>query len=166
MALTFFTPSDKDLQQEIGHHLSETTQPDGESSGEDAFRPFLSFDRGQVEALKYRAEDVMRSLKSKTIEAARKKDIRREMLKSAELQSYFEAHPAEKQLLEKMESENLKRKFSHVNKLPAYIAAPEEKGNDGRGVTQQSRKVPKVDPLSRKIPARRPGQRRKKTRHM
>lgn len=147
MALSFFTPEDLPLHQEITQHLEEID----DSAGLCLF-PHLG--PQQVSALKYRASDVMRSIRRRSIDAARRRDIKTEMLKSKDLEIYFTLHPTEKSLLESIESQHPKQKFQGIDVLPSYIAFPETTASVGE-MKKRRKTVSKIDPLTVKRSSRR-----------
>lgn len=61
-----------------------------------ALRPFSRLPRSSLEALRYRAEDVGRTITRGAIKEARARELQRELLNSDKLTEYFEEHEAER----------------------------------------------------------------------
>lgn len=61
-----------------------------------ALRPFSRLSRPSLEALRYRAEDVARTITRGAVREARARELQRELLNSEKLADYFEEHEAER----------------------------------------------------------------------
>jgi ATP-dependent RNA helicase DDX56/DBP9 len=61
-----------------------------------ALRPFTRLSRASLEALRYRAEDVGRTITKGAVREARARELQRELLNSEKLSEYFEEHEAER----------------------------------------------------------------------
>jgi hypothetical protein len=59
-------------------------------------RPFHRLTKASLDALRYRGEDIARSITKHVISEARTKELRLELLNSERLKEYFEEHAAEK----------------------------------------------------------------------
>ena len=59
-------------------------------------RPFLRLSSASLEALRYRGEDVARTITKGTVREARARELQRELLNSDKLTEYFEEHEAER----------------------------------------------------------------------
>ena len=69
----------------------------GGEAGE-GLAPFEGLERANVEALRYRGEDVARSLTRTVVKEARAKELRAELMNSARLAAHFEAGCLPRQL--------------------------------------------------------------------
>ncbi|KAK9849492.1 hypothetical protein WJX84_000973 [Apatococcus fuscideae] len=114
-ALTLFTPEDRKLQTELEASLAGQAaphaaasngdenavdpqntigaMPSGGLASQEGLGPFSTLKPAALDALRYRAEDVARSLTKTVIQEARAKELRAELLNSKRLEAHFEAHP-------------------------------------------------------------------------
>ena len=74
-----------------------------------------------IEGFRYRVEDVLRGITTPEIDAARKEEIRTEILNSEKLKSYFEDHPHELELLEHDKPLLRKQIPTHLRSVPDYL---------------------------------------------
>ncbi|KXZ52784.1 hypothetical protein GPECTOR_8g172 [Gonium pectorale] len=123
---------------------NEDDEEDGEGGGRRrgaaaALRPYGRLSRAQVEALRYRGEDVARGITKSVVREARAKELKNELLNSERLKEYFEDHAAEKALLRHDKPLAAAPAAPHLRHLPAYLKDPtliaerSETGNKGRG---------------------------------
>uniref|UniRef100_A0A383WG42 RNA helicase n=1 Tax=Tetradesmus obliquus TaxID=3088 RepID=A0A383WG42_TETOB len=90
-----------------------------------ALRPFSRLSRPSLEALRYRAEDVARTITRGAVREARARELQRELLNSEKLADYFEEHEAERALLK--HDKPMHRKAGnapHLKHVPAYLKDP------------------------------------------
>jgi ATP-dependent RNA helicase DDX56/DBP9 len=59
-------------------------------------RPFKRLSKPSLEALRYRAEDVSRTITKGAVREARARELQRELLNSEKLEDYFQEHEAER----------------------------------------------------------------------
>lgn len=59
-------------------------------------RPFVRLTKEAMEALRYRAEDVGRTITRSAVREARARELQRELLNNEKLQEYFQEHEAER----------------------------------------------------------------------
>lgn len=59
-------------------------------------RPFTRLTKDSMEALRYRADDVGRTITKAAVREARARELQRELLNSEKLQDYFQEHEAER----------------------------------------------------------------------
>ncbi|GAX72585.1 hypothetical protein CEUSTIGMA_g41.t1 [Chlamydomonas eustigma] len=78
----------------------------------------------QIEALRYRGEDIARSITRKAIKEARAKELKMELLNSEKLKEYFEEHAAEKTLLRHDKPLHKTVQAAHLKHVPAYLKDP------------------------------------------
>jgi ATP-dependent RNA helicase DDX56/DBP9 len=79
MALSFVTPDDAEMLEQVAAHL--------QSESKDV-TPF-SFKRSMVEGFRYRVEDTLRSVTRASIKEARVKELKAEILNSQQLKEHF-----------------------------------------------------------------------------
>ena len=139
VAITFFTPKDQPFRDElykalVGKQGTISVQEEEEEEEEDGIeedarkgsnsgplRTFGRLPRNQVEALRYRGEDIARSITKKVIREARAKELKLELLNSDALKDYFEEHAAEKQLLRHDKPLHKIVQAPHLKHVPAYL---------------------------------------------
>lgn len=101
----------------------------------------------RAEALRYRAEDVSRSITKNVIREARAKDLRNELLNSKRLASFFEQRPKELDLLRHdrplVASAAAGAAASHLKHLPSYLL-----NGESTSISQQKGKFKKSTGLS------------------
>ncbi|KAK9802873.1 hypothetical protein WJX72_007990 [[Myrmecia] bisecta] len=173
VAVSLFTPEDTALLQDLEPALSAAAadQPEADAAtvaadGQEAaaaskhgLRLFARLTRASVEGLRYRAEDVARSLTKAVIKDARAKELRLELLNSQRLQAHFEDHPGDLALLKHDKPLAKAQNAPHLKHIPAYLkdsaaASAGEKsfsGNVGKGVlpAKKRRKMERgLDPLT------------------
>lgn len=87
------------------------------------FKPY-QFKMEELEAFKYRSRDALRAVTSIAIREARIKEIKREMLTSQTLKSYFEEHPKDHKILKHDKALHTVKHKSHLKDVPEYIVPP------------------------------------------
>ncbi|KDD72208.1 hypothetical protein H632_c3697p0, partial [Helicosporidium sp. ATCC 50920] len=142
MALTLVGPGDADFEVALERCLA-LAQPAGAEAGREAdakvaalakpsnfgvlgLQRFEALPQKSIKALRYRAEDVFRSLTRNVVREARVQELKQEMLNSERLASFFEEHPQDLQLL-KHDRPLVSTKASaasakHVKHVPTYMA--------------------------------------------
>ncbi|GIL98673.1 hypothetical protein Vretimale_4052 [Volvox reticuliferus] len=90
----------------------------------EAFRRFGRLSKAQVEALRYRGEDVARGITKSVVREARAKELKNELLNSERLKEYFEDHAAEKAMLRHDKPLASAPAASHLKHMPAYLKDP------------------------------------------
>jgi ATP-dependent RNA helicase DDX56/DBP9 len=85
-------------------------------------KPFERLPKEATEALRYRAEDTLRSISKSAVKDARLRELRVELLNSERLASHFEENPDDLNLL-RHDSSISKRDDAnkHLSHLPAYL---------------------------------------------
>lgn len=144
VAITLFTPNDRLFREELYKALvgketitspdanhdneEEDDEDDGGEGGEGhrgsrggPLRTFGRLPQNQVEALRYRGEDIAKSITRKVIREARAKELKLELLNSETLKGYFEEHAAEKQLLRHDKPLHKIVQAPHLKHVPAYL---------------------------------------------
>ena len=72
--------------------MENTSTADDAACG---LQPFHHLTKASVEALRYRGEDIARSITKAVVKEARAKELRLELLNSKRLKAFFEEHPGE-----------------------------------------------------------------------
>ncbi len=72
--------------------VKDTSAADDAACG---LQPFPHLTKASVEALRYRGEDIARSITKAVVKEARAKELRLELLNSKRLKAFFEEHPGE-----------------------------------------------------------------------
>jgi len=172
LALTLCAPSDAPFAAALERGLASSTatavagaaaEPPSAEGGEApaVLQPFERITRAAVEGLRYRAEDVARSITKSVIREARAKDLKAELLNSKRLAAFFEGRPADLQLLKHdrplAASAAAGAAAPHLKSLPAYLRDPTLQGKSfiggGSAVprrnsgVRQRRKAEGVDPV-------------------
>jgi len=172
-AVSLFAPSESDFATEIETALAmennKNTKPsDGAGSGiggansnngididdpsTKVIRPYERITPVAVEGLRYRAEDVARSITKNVIKEARAKDLKAELLNNKRLAAFFEERPADLQLLRHdrpiAASDAAGAAAPHLKHLPAYLRDPTLQGKSFVGVNSADRS--KVMPMRKK----------------
>ncbi|KAK9906356.1 hypothetical protein WJX75_000482 [Coccomyxa subellipsoidea] len=150
-AITIFTPADSafrtELEQQLGGQPASTSASNGaEADQQGGLRQFERLTKASVEGLRYRAEDIARSLTKSSIKEARAKELRLELLNSRRLQAHFEEHPADLALLKHDKPLAKAAAPSHLKHIPAYLRDPaaasgrSASGNAGPGMLPLKKK--------------------------
>ncbi|XP_077238452.1 P-loop containing nucleoside triphosphate hydrolases superfamily protein [Tasmannia lanceolata] len=97
--------------------------------------PFPLLAKGAVESLRYRAEDVAKSVTKVAIRESRAQDLRNEILNSEKLKAHFEDNPRDLDLLKHDKVLSKKPPPSHLRVVPDYLLDP---------TTQEASKIVKL----------------------
>nr|XP_028597088.1 probable ATP-dependent RNA helicase DDX56 [Podarcis muralis] len=116
-ALTFVLPSEKAVLAEIEAALT------GGGSDDTPLRPYL-FRMEEIEGLRYRCRDAMRSVTKQAIKEARLREIKEELLNSEKLKTYFEDNPRDLDLLRHDKPLHPAIVKPHLRNVPAYLVPP------------------------------------------
>mmetsp|Transcript_21210 Transcript_21210/g.63839 ORF Transcript_21210/g.63839 Transcript_21210/m.63839 type:complete len:639 (-) Transcript_21210:2475-4391(-) len=138
-AVSLLSPMDAALTAQLAAALSDarpavqgatTTADDSPADGGDggglqpALQPFTRLTPAAIEALRYRGEDIARSLTKAVVKEARAKELRLELLNSERLSAHFEAHPGDLALLRHDKQLARATPPAHLRRLPAYLRDP------------------------------------------
>ncbi|XP_061448423.1 probable ATP-dependent RNA helicase DDX56 [Rhineura floridana] len=115
-ALTFVLPSESALLTVIEAALVG-------DSNETPLRPYL-FRMEEIEGLRYRCQDAMRSVTKQAIKEARLREIKEELLNSEKLKTYFEDNPRELNLLHHDKPLHPAIVKPHLRNVPEYLVPP------------------------------------------
>lgn len=103
------------------------------------FQPF-QFKMEELEAFKYRSRDALRAVTTIAIREARIKEIKREMLTSQTLKSYFEEHPKDLKVLKHDKALHTVKHQQHLKDVPEYIVPPTLQGMVNRSASKKAAK--------------------------
>ncbi|XP_028764325.1 DEAD-box ATP-dependent RNA helicase 16 [Neltuma alba] len=94
---------------------------DDENDGSNTIAEFPLLTKNAVESLRYRAEDVAKSVTKIAVRESRAQDLRNEILNSEKLKAHFESNPRDLDLLkhDKVLSKNAPP--SHLRDVPEYL---------------------------------------------
>uniref|UniRef100_A0A6J0SL63 RNA helicase n=1 Tax=Pogona vitticeps TaxID=103695 RepID=A0A6J0SL63_9SAUR len=115
-ALTFVMPSEWVLLARIEEAL-------GGGSNEAPLQPY-QFRMEEVEGLRYRCKDAMRSVTKQAIKEARLREIKEELLNSEKLKTYFEDNPRDWDLLRHDKPLHPAIIKPHLRNVPEYLVPP------------------------------------------
>lgn len=87
------------------------------------FKPY-QFRMDELEAFRYRARDALRAVTTIAIREARIKEIKREMLTSQTLKSYFDENPKDRKILKHDKALHTVKQKNHLRDVPDYIVPP------------------------------------------
>jgi ATP-dependent RNA helicase DDX56/DBP9 len=156
-AVSLFAPSENDFAVELETALAVKNNKNNatdvvdanDSDNEDnttnnkVIRPYERITHAAVEGLRYRAEDVARSITKNVIKEARAKDLKAELLNNKRLAAFFEERPADLQLLRHdrpiAASAAAGAAAPHLKHLPAYLRDPTLQGKSFVGVNNADR---------------------------
>eukprot|EP00887_Chlorella_sp_A99_P008058 scaffold12.g8058.t1 len=110
--------------------------PEAKKGAAAALAPYPHVTRAAVDALRYRAEDVARSITKNVIKEARTKELKAELLNSQRLAAFFEEHPSDLSLLrhdKPLAATGAGVAAPHLKHLPAYLRDPTLQGKSAVG---------------------------------
>ena len=149
-AISFLGSQDGMLAQKIDEIV-----PDGQP-----LKPFETLTKTAIEGLRYRGEDVSKSITKSVIREARAQDLKAELLNSKRLASFFEERPADLQLLRHdrpIASAAAGASAPHLKHVPNYLRDPTLQGKSFVGTSglghggflpsRKRRKTEKMDPV-------------------
>ncbi|KAJ8400105.1 hypothetical protein AAFF_G00401440 [Aldrovandia affinis] len=119
-ALTFVSHTELPLLADIQDALT------GDNS-DCALKPY-GFKMEEIEGFRYRCRDAMRSVTKQAVKEARLKEIKRELLNSEKLQTYFEDNPRDLQLLRHDRDLHPAVIKPHLKNVPEYLIPSALKG--------------------------------------
>ncbi|KAK3149844.1 hypothetical protein QOZ80_3AG0223810 [Eleusine coracana subsp. coracana] len=100
---------------------------DVEKNDSSSISPFPLLTTNAVESLRYRAQDVARSVTTRDIQEARRQDIKNEILNSEKLKSHFQENPRDLDLLKHDKLLSNKAIPAHLRDVPEYLIDPKTK---------------------------------------
>ncbi|XP_062995521.1 probable ATP-dependent RNA helicase DDX56 [Elgaria multicarinata webbii] len=114
--LTFVSPSETALLARMEAALTG-------GSDETTLRPY-QFRMEEIEGLRYRCQDAMRSVTKQAIKEARLREIKEELLNSEKLKTYFEDNPRDLSLLRHDKPLHPAVIKPHLRNVPQYLVPP------------------------------------------
>ncbi|KAG2535545.1 DEAD-box ATP-dependent RNA helicase 16-like isoform X2 [Panicum virgatum] len=140
-----FTVSEEEssIFEDIEHMLQEV-----ENKDIDCISPFPLLTKDAVDSLRYRAQDVARSVTTRDIQEARRQDIKNEILNSEKLKSHFEENPRDLDLLKHDKLLSNKEIPAHLRDVPDYLIDPKTK--EASNVVKLSRAAMGIDKPQRR----------------
>ncbi|KAK4416363.1 DEAD-box ATP-dependent RNA helicase 16 [Sesamum alatum] len=129
-SVSLVSPEEMEIFEEIKSLL-------GESDSEDSkfIAPFPLLSKNAVESLRYRAEDVARSVTKIMVRESRAQDLRNEILNSEKLKAHFQDNPKDLDLLKHDKVLSKKAPAQHLRDVPEYLLDP---------TTQEASKIVKL----------------------
>ncbi|KAM6395500.1 LOW QUALITY PROTEIN: putative ATP-dependent RNA helicase DDX56 [Rhynochetos jubatus] len=119
-ALTLALPEERDALARIEDALA------GEN-GESMLQPY-KFSMEEIEGLRYRCRDAMRSVTKQAVKEARLREIKAELLNSEKLQVYFEDNPRDLHVLRHDKPLHPAIVKPHLRNVPEYLVPPSLRG--------------------------------------
>ncbi|KAK9163601.1 hypothetical protein Syun_004503 [Stephania yunnanensis] len=107
-------------EMEIFEEIKITMGDDSQDSS-NFIAPFPLLTKNAVESLRYRAEDVARSVTKIAVREARAQDLRNEILNSEKLKAHFESNPRDLDLLKHDKVLSKKPAPAHLKAVPEYL---------------------------------------------
>lgn len=130
-SVSLVSPEEMETFEEIKLDLGE----EEEDKDTKFIAPFPLLTKNAVESLRYRAEDVARSVTKIAIREARAQDLRREILNSEKLKAHFQDNPRDLDLLKHDKALSKNAPAHHLRDVPEYLLDP---------TTQEASKIVKL----------------------
>lgn len=148
-SVSLVSPDEMEILEEIKSILG-----DDENKESNFIAPFPLLTKNAVESLRYRAEDVSKSVTKLAVRESRAQDLRNEILNSEKLKAHFEVNQRDLDLLKHDKVLSKKPIPTHLRDVPDYLLDP---------TTQEVSKIFKLAraAMGNTNPARRQGSRRK-----
>lgn len=129
-SISLVSPDEMEVFEDINSFL----RGDGEKES-DTITPFPLLTENAVESLRYRAEDVAKSVTKIAVRESRAQDLRNEILNSEKLKAHFETNPKDLDLLKHDKVLSKKPPAPHLRDVPDYLVDPK---------TQEASKIVKL----------------------
>ncbi|XP_058069685.1 DEAD-box ATP-dependent RNA helicase 16 [Magnolia sinica] len=145
-SVSIVSPDEMEVFEEVKSMLGDAEHPDSQKF----IAPFPLLTKNAVESLRYRAEDVAKSVTKIAIRESRAQDLRNEILNSEKLKAHFEDNPRDLDLLKHDKVLSKKPPPAHLRAVPEYLLDP---------TTQEASKIVKLAraAMGKTSSARRPG---------
>ncbi|KAK6237812.1 hypothetical protein QUC31_003281 [Theobroma cacao] len=115
-SVSLVSPDEMEIFDEIKSLLG-----DEENDDTNIIAPFLLLTKDAVESLRYRAEDVARSVTRIAVRESRAQDLRNEILNSEKLKAHFEVNPRDLDLLKHDKVLSKDPPAPHLRDVPDYL---------------------------------------------
>lgn len=119
MSISLVSPEEMEILDEIKSFLGDDGNKD-----KNVIAPFSALQNNAVEALRYRAEDVAKSVTKIAVRESRAQDLRNEILNSEKLKAHFESNPGDLDLLKHDKVLSKKPPAPHLRDVPEYLVDP------------------------------------------
>ncbi|KAI8534727.1 hypothetical protein RHMOL_Rhmol10G0119300 [Rhododendron molle] len=129
-SVSLVSPEEMEIFEEVKSTLGENENKDS-----NFIAPFPLLTKNAVESLRYRAEDVARSVTKISVREARAQDLRNEILNSEKLKAHFQVNPKDLDLLKHDKVLSKKPLSTHLRDVPEYLLDP---------TTQEASKIVKL----------------------
>ncbi|KAI3958856.1 hypothetical protein MKX01_023532 [Papaver californicum] len=154
-SVSLVSEDEMEVFEEIKATLGEVE--DDNKGGSNFIAPFPLLTKNAVESLRYRAEDMAKSVTKVAVRESRAQDLRNEILNSVKLKAHFESNPRDLDLLKHDKELSRKPPPAHLRAVPEYLQDP---------TTQDIRKIVKMtrDAMGKTPSNRRPASKGKSRR--
>jgi len=142
-SVSLVSEEESSIFEDIEHMFQEVENKDTE-----CISPFPLLTKDAVNSLRYRAQDVARSVTTRDIQEARRQDIKNEILNSEKLKSHFEENPRDLDLLKHDKLLSNKEIPAHLRDVPDYLIDPKTK--EASNVVKLSRAAMGIDKPQRR----------------
>lgn len=115
-SISLVSPDEMETFEEIKSFVG-----DEENKDSNLITPFSLLTKNAVESLRYRAEDVAKSVTKIAIRESRAQDLRNEILNSEKLKAHFEVNPRDLDLLKHDKVLSKKPPAPHLRDVPDYL---------------------------------------------
>ncbi|XP_015868189.1 DEAD-box ATP-dependent RNA helicase 16 [Ziziphus jujuba] len=129
-SISIVSPDEMEIFEEIKSFLGND-----ENDASSLITPFPLLTKNAVESLRYRAEDIAKSVTKVAVREARAQDLRNEILNSEKLKAHFEVNPKDLDLLKHDKVLSKKPLAPHLRNVPDYLMDPK---------TQEASKIVKL----------------------
>ncbi|KAL3526916.1 hypothetical protein ACH5RR_011572 [Cinchona calisaya] len=129
-SVSLVSPEEEDIFEDVKSIMGENDSRDS-----NFIAPFPLLSKNAVEALRYRAEDVARSVTKIAVRESRAQDLRNEILNSEKLKAHFQDNPRDLDLLKHDKVLSKKDPAPHLRDMPEYLLDP---------TTQEASKIVKL----------------------
>ncbi|KAL5753186.1 hypothetical protein ACOSQ2_023693 [Xanthoceras sorbifolium] len=118
-SVSLVSPDEMEIFEEIKSLLG-----DAENKDTNIIAPFPLLTKNAVESLRYRAEDVAKSVTKVAVRESRALDLRNEIINSEKLKAHFEVNPRDLDLLKHDKVLSKKPPAPHLRDVPDYLLDP------------------------------------------
>ncbi|XP_029656481.1 probable ATP-dependent RNA helicase DDX56 [Octopus sinensis] len=136
-ALSFVNSKEREIFDEVEEVIIQESGDSGSN-----FKPF-NFNMKRIEGFQYRSKDALNVCTRKAVKEARLKEIRQEVLNSKKLNSFFQAHPRDKEVLHHDAKLQFSQKSLKLENVPDYLIPTTLKDS-----IHNSPSVKKIQPFS------------------
>ncbi|KAK4584930.1 hypothetical protein RGQ29_022556 [Quercus rubra] len=118
-SVSLVSPDEMEIFEEIKSVLGND-----ENNDSNLISPFSLLSKNAVESLRYRAEDIAKSVTKVAVKEARFQDLKKEILNSEKLKAHFEVNPRDLDLLKHDKALSKKPPAPHLRDVPDYLLDP------------------------------------------